>query len=61
MQRARQRGRPPVYPGAGVALSEAVRLGTQLLAAAGIARVEADGTLTRGGIDPTGAFAAVAA
>ena len=48
----------PVYPGEGVTLNEAVRLGTQLLVAAGIARVEADGTLTHGRIDVTGAFAA---
>jgi hypothetical protein len=48
----------PVYPGQGVALTEAVRLGTQLLVAAGVARVEADGTLTHGRIDGSGAFAA---
>jgi hypothetical protein len=46
----------PVYPGGGVALNEAVRLGTSLVAAAGIARVEADGTLTPGRIDQAGEF-----
>jgi len=51
----------PVYPGAGVALGEAVRLGTQLLAAAGIARLESDGTLTPGRLDDAGAFAPAAA
>jgi hypothetical protein len=46
----------PVYPGGGVALNEAVRLGTSLVAAAGIARVEADGTLTPGRIGQQGLF-----
>jgi hypothetical protein len=46
----------PVYPGGGVTLNEAVRLGTSLVAAAGIARVEGDGTLTRGRITQAGAF-----
>jgi hypothetical protein len=45
----------PVYPGGGVALNEAVRLGTSLVAAVGIARVESDGTLTPGRI-AEGAF-----
>ena len=51
----------PVYPGRGVALNEAVRLGTQLVAAAGIARVEGDGTLTPGRISQAGEFEPVAA
>ena len=41
----------PVYPGAGVTLNEAVRLGTSLVASAGLARVESDGTLTPGRVD----------
>ena len=41
----------PVYPGAGVTLNEAVRLGTSLLASAGLARVESDGTLTPGRVE----------
>jgi hypothetical protein len=48
----------PVYPGRGVGLHEAVRLGTSLVAAAGIARVEADGTLTPGRISQAGEFEA---
>jgi hypothetical protein len=51
----------PVYPGGGVTLNEAVRLGTQLVASAGIARVEGDGTLTPGRIDGSGSFAPAAA
>lgn len=46
----------PVYPGGGVALNEAVRLGTSLVSAAGIARVEGDGTLTPGRIGDGGTF-----
>jgi hypothetical protein len=46
----------PVYPGRGVTLNEAVRLGTTLVTAAGIARVEADGTLTPGRIGQAGLF-----
>jgi hypothetical protein len=46
----------PVYPGGGVGLHEAVRLGTSLVGAAGIARVEADGTLTPGRIGGGGTF-----
>jgi hypothetical protein len=49
----------PVYPGRGVALNEAVRLGTSLVAAAGIARIEDDGTLTPGRIGQAGEFEAV--
>ena len=51
----------PVYPGGGVALHEAVRLGTSLVAAAGIARVEGDGTLTPGRISQAGEFEPVPA
>jgi hypothetical protein len=47
----------PVYPGGGVALSEAVRLATSLVTGAGLARVEPDGTLTPGRLDTeTGTF-----
>jgi hypothetical protein len=46
----------PVYPGGGIGLHEAVRLGTSLVSAAGIARVEADGTLTPGRIGDGGTF-----
>ncbi|HSD77572.1 MAG TPA: hypothetical protein VLA98_09210 [Solirubrobacteraceae bacterium] len=46
----------PVYPGGGVGLHEAVRLGTSLVSAAGIARVEGDGTLTPGRIGSGGEF-----
>jgi hypothetical protein len=51
----------PVYPGRGVTLNEAVRLGTSLVAAAGIARVEGDGTLTPGRISQAGEFEPVPA
>ncbi|MCW3049584.1 MAG: hypothetical protein JWO74_3868 [Solirubrobacterales bacterium] len=50
----------PVYPGKGIGLHEAVRLGTQLVASAGIARVESDGTLTPGRLDESGTFAPAA-
>jgi hypothetical protein len=47
----------PVYPGGGVALSEAVRLATSLVNGGGLARVESDGTLTPGRLDTaTGTF-----
>jgi hypothetical protein len=46
----------PVYPGRGVTLDEARRLGTTLVAAAGIARLEGDGTLTPGRISQAGEF-----
>jgi hypothetical protein len=48
-----------VYPGAGVSLPEAVRLATSLVMKAGVARIEADGTLTRGRVDGAGAFVEV--
>jgi hypothetical protein len=51
----------PVYPGRGVALSEAVRLATSLVNGAGLARVESDGTLTPGRLDTeSGTFQAAA-
>lgn len=51
----------PVYPGRGVALTEAVRLATSLVNGAGLARVESDGTLTPGRLDTaTGTFQAAA-
>jgi hypothetical protein len=48
-----------VYAGNGVALAEAVRLATTLVTPAGVARIEPDGSLTRGRIDGTGHFAPV--
>jgi hypothetical protein len=48
-----------IYPGAGVSLPEAVRLATSLVSTAGVARIEADGTLTRGRVDGGGAFVEV--
>jgi len=48
----------PVYPGGGVTLDEARRLGTSLVAAAGVARLEGDGTLTPGRITLAGEFEA---
>jgi hypothetical protein len=48
-----------VYPGGGVTLPEAVRLATSLVIKAGVARIEADGTLTRGRVDGAGTFTAV--
>jgi hypothetical protein len=48
----------PVYPGRGVTLDEARRLGTTLVAAAGIARLEGDGTMTPGRISQAGEFEA---
>jgi hypothetical protein len=48
-----------VYAGNGVGLAEAVRLATTLVTSAGVARIEPDGTLTRGRIDGSGHFAAV--
>jgi hypothetical protein len=48
-----------VYAGGGVGLAEAVRLATTLVIPAGIARIEADGTLTRGRVGADGHFAAV--
>ncbi len=53
-----------VYCGVGLALAEAVRLASSLLASAGVARVEADGTLTHGTVGFAGetpVFAAVGA
>jgi hypothetical protein len=41
----------PVYPGRGVALTEAVRLATSLVNGAALARVETDGSLTPGRLD----------
>jgi hypothetical protein len=41
----------PVYPGQGVALTEAVRLATSLVSGAGLARIESDGALTPGRLD----------
>lgn len=48
-----------VYPGDGVSLPEAVRLATSLVMTAGVARIEADGTLTRGRLDGAGSFVEV--
>ena len=45
-----------VYGGKGVALAEAVRLATSLEAAAGIARVNPDGTETAGTVTEAGEF-----
>lgn len=45
------------YGGAGVALPEAVRLATTLIAPASVAKVEADGSLTHGSV-VSGAFVA---
>ena len=53
-----------VYRGVGLALVEAVRLASSLLTPAGIARVEADGSLTHGTVSFAGevpVFASVAA
>lgn len=47
-----------VYGGAGVTLGEAVRLATSLTAGAGIARVDAGGSLTQGTVNGTGEFVA---
>jgi hypothetical protein len=47
----------PIYPGAGVALNEAVRLATSLVEGGGLAHVEPDGSLTPGRLDTaTGTF-----
>jgi hypothetical protein len=48
-----------VYAGGGVALAEAIRLATSLVIPAGVARLEPDGTVTRGRVDPAGQFTAV--
>jgi hypothetical protein len=48
-----------VYPGGGVTLPEAVRLATSLVMKAGVARIEPDGTLTRGRVDGAGSFVEV--
>jgi hypothetical protein len=47
----------PVYLGTGVTLNEAVRLATSLVDGAGLAHVNADGSLTPGRLDAaTGTF-----
>jgi hypothetical protein len=47
-----------VYGGNGVTLGEAVRLATSLVASAGISRLDADGTLTKGTVNAEGEFVA---
>jgi hypothetical protein len=47
-----------VYGGSGVALGEAVRLATSLVAGAGISRVDAGGGLTQGTVNGSGEFVA---
>ena len=52
------RGDVRVYGGVGVALAEAVRLATSLESAAGVSRVNTDGTITPGSVTTDGQFVA---
>ena len=52
------RGDVRVYGGSGVALAEAVRLATSLEAAAGVSRLNPDGTTTVGSVSTDGQFLA---
>ena len=52
------RGDVQVYGGIGVALAEAVRLATSLESAAGVSRVNGDGSATPGTVTEDGQFIA---
>jgi len=51
-------GEERAYGGRGVALGEAVRLATSLVAQAGVSRLNEDGTLTAGSVTHAGEFRA---